>query len=137
MLPGPKPAAAHPWGDADTPYEEIGGDAAVRQLVEAFYDIIEEESPVLRAMLPKDTSGSRDKLYEYLSGWLGGPSLYVEKRGHPRLRMRHAPFSIGDEEAGEWMRCMSVAIDRVGIDGPLEAFLHEKLDPLARHMINR
>lgn len=125
------------WGNAGTPYEELGGDRAVRALVDAFYDIIEEESPELRAMLPKNTSTSRDKLYEFLSGWTGGPPLYEEKRGHPRLRMRHFPFPIGAPQADEWMRCFRKAMDRTGIEGPIRGFLDSRLEPLARHMINQ
>lgn len=129
--------AANPWGSASTPYEEIGGDAQVRQLVDAFYDIIEEESPVLRAMLPNNTSTSRQKLYEYMSGWLGGPPLYTDKRGHPQLRRRHLPFAIGAAEAEEWMRCMRAAMDRVDLAPKVREFLDSKLSPLAVHMINR
>ena len=61
-------------------------------------DRVDASAPVLRAMLPKDDSVSRTKLYEFLSGWMGGPNLYIEKRGHPRLRMRHFPFAIGRDE---------------------------------------
>jgi len=129
--------SAHPWGDAATPYEEMGGDTAVRQLAYAFYDIIEEESPELRAMLPKNTATSRIKLYEFLSGWTGGPPLYEEKRGHPRLRMRHFPFTIGEAQALEWMRCMRKAMDRVGLAPTVRDFLDSRLEPLARHMINQ
>jgi hemoglobin len=129
--------AAHPWGEDATPYEAIGGDGEVRRLVEAFYDIIEERSPVLRAMLPANTTGSRQKLYEYLSGWLGGPPLYTEKRGHPQLRRRHLPFPIGRSEADEWMRCMREAMDQTGVEGAIRRFLDSKLEPLAHHMINR
>ncbi len=141
MMPGEIPVkpknTANPWGDAATPYEALGGDSSVRELVEAFYDIIEESAPVLRAMLPKNTSTSRQKLYEYMSGWLGGPPLYTDKRGHPQLRMRHLPFSIGASEAEEWMRCMRTAMDRVGVDQVVRGFLDSKLSPLAAHMINR
>jgi hemoglobin len=131
------PGSARSWGEAATPYEEIGGDPAVRDLVWAFYDIIEEESPVLRAMLPANTATSRQKLYEFLSGWLGGPPLYEEKRGHPRLRMRHQPFSIGVDEADEWMRCFRKAMDRQELTKPLQDFLDSRLEPLARHMVNQ
>ena len=127
----------HPWGDASTPYEEVGGADRVRELVDAFYDVIEESSPGLRDMLPANTSGSRAKLFEYLSGWLGGPPLYEEKRGHPRLRMRHMPFPIGATEADEWMRCMRVAFERAGIGEPLRGFLDSKFNPLAEHMVNK
>lgn len=137
MQPMSSSQGRHPWGDAETPFEELGGETAVRSLVEAFYDIIEEESPPLRAMLPANTSGSRQKLYEYLSGWLGGPPLYTDKRGHPRLRMRHFPFTIGEAEAAEWMRCMEAAMDRTGVEGAIAAFLKARLDPLASHMINQ
>jgi len=136
VIPGSEPSSKNPWGDSETPFVELGGDERVRALVETFYDVIEEESPGLRAMLPRDTSGSRQKLYEYLSGWLGGPPLYTEKRGHPRMKMRHAPFAIGQSEADEWMRCMRVALDRRDIEGPIRGFLEEKLSPLAQHMIN-
>lgn len=128
---------SNPWGDHPTPYEAVGGDARVRALVDAFYDIIEAESPVLRAMLPKNTATSRQKLYEYLSGWLGGPPLYTDKRGHPQLRRRHFPFAIGADEAEEWMRCMRSAMDATGVEGAVREFLDSKLSPLAVHMINQ
>lgn len=126
-----------PWGEEDTPYVQIGGADAVRDLVDAFYDIIEEESPGLRPMLPRNTTGSRQKLYEYLSGWLGGPPLYEMKRGHPQLRRRHFPFAIGKAEADEWMRCMNKAIERVGVEDAAADWLEQRLEPLAQHMVNR
>ncbi len=137
MMPSKPTGTAHPWGTADTPYLEMGGEEAVRALSETFYDVIEEDSPTLRAMLPANTTNTRRKLFMYLSGWLGGPPLYEEKWGHPRLRMRHMPFSIGDDEAAEWMRCMRIAMDRVEIGEPLRTFLEERFRPLAEHMRNR
>ena len=134
---GPEPANTQPWGNAPTPYEEIGGDGTVRSLVEQFYDLIEAESPGLRAMLPTDTSTSRQKLYEFLSGWLGGPALYMERRGHPRLRLRHMPFDIGTPEAEEWMRCMKGAISSVGIEEPAASFLTLELGQAAHSLRNR
>ena len=136
MPPTPS-GQGQPWGDADTPYDQIGGEQGVRELAEAFYDVIEEESPDLRAMLPANTRNTRQKFFMYLTGWLGGPPLYEEKWGHPRLRMRHMPFPIGEAEADEWMRCMGRAMDRVSLDGPLRAFLIQKFEPLAQHMRNR
>jgi hemoglobin len=133
----PEPTTEHPWGNSPTPYEEIGGDQVVRSLVERFYDIIEAESPHLRAMLPKDTSTSRQKLYEFLSGWLGGPPLYMERRGHPRLRLRHMPFDIGTPEAEEWMRCMRKAIASVGTEIRLASFLDRELGQAAQGLRNR
>ena len=128
---------AHPWGNAETPFVEIGGLEEVRLLVEEFYDIIEAESPSLREMLPRTTTGSRLKLYEFMSGWLGGPQLYQNKRGHPRLRMRHFPFSIGDEEAAEWMRCMTKAMTARELPEQLTAFLTERLNETALHLRNQ
>lgn len=137
MMPSRPTDTAHPWGDADTPYEEIGGAEAVRALSEVFYDVIEEESPTLRAMLPASTRNTRQKLAMYLSGWLGGPPLYEEKWGHPRLRMRHMPFSIGTDEAAEWMRCMRATMDKSGVSEPLRTFLDDRFAQLALHMRNQ
>ena len=130
------PRTDSPWGPAESPYVAIGGEAPVRALAEAFYDRIEAESPHLRAMLPRSTTTSREKLYEFLSGWLGGPQLYIEKRGHPRLRMRHFPFTIGEAEADEWVRCMELAMDDVGVTGRLRTFLSERFHASAHHVRN-
>ena len=77
----------------------------------------------LRDMHPADLQGSRDKLYMFLSGWLGGPDLFVEKFGHPRLRARHSPFAIGTRERDQWVACMVLAMENVGI----EEAIREKL----------
>ena len=126
-----------PWGDAATPYEALGGDSEVRRLTELFYDCIDASAPTLRAMLPTNDAVTRDKLYEFLSGWLGGPALYVEKRGHPMLRMRHMPFSIGPTEAEEWLRCMSESLDEMNVDGPLRSYLDSQFRRSAQWMENR
>ncbi|MFC2177313.1 group II truncated hemoglobin [Actinomycetota bacterium] len=126
-----------PWGPDATPYEALGGDAEVRRLTELFYDRIDASAPTLRAMLPKNDSVTRDKLYEFLSGWLGGPALYVEKRGHPMLRMRHMPFSIGPAEAQEWLRCMADSLDEMEVTGPLRAYLDAQFRRSAQWMENR
>ena len=131
------PATGRPWGNHATPYEALGGDVAVRALVDRFYDLVDSTAPTLRAMLPRDDSGSRAKLYEFLSGWLGGPPLYVERRGHPRLRMRHFPFAIGEDEVAEWLRCMGGALDESGVAGGLRSFLDEQFALSARHLRNR
>jgi len=136
-MPGQPTETQHPWGDTPTPYVELGGDERVQALAETFYNVIEEESPTLRAMLPANTENTRRKFYMYLSGWMGGPPLYEAKWGHPRLRMRHLPFSIGDDEAAEWMRCMRIAMGRVGLGEPLMSFLEERFASLALHMRNR
>lgn len=136
-MPSRPTESAHPWGDAATPFEEIGGAEPVEALSNVFYDVIEEESPLLRDMLPTSTANTRRKLSMYLSGWLGGPPLYEERWGHPRLRMRHMPFSIGEAEAVEWMRCMRIAMGRSEVPEPLRTFLDERFGQLALHMRNR
>jgi hemoglobin len=133
----PDPSRTHPWGPEPTPFAAIGGDAPLRDLVESFYDRIDRTAPALRAMLPRDDSVSRQKLYEFLSGWLGGPQLYTDKRGHPRLRMRHLPFPIGETDVLEWLRCMGEALDETGVDGRLRAFLDERFEVSARWMQNQ
>jgi hemoglobin len=134
---GPRPAQKFPWGAKPTLYEEIGGDEKVRALVESFYDIVESESPVLRAMLPVSTSGSRQKLYEFLSGWMGGPQLYLERRGHPRLRMRHGSFPIDTYAAEEWSRCMRLALAANGVSTDLAAYLDRELTNTAIQLRNK
>ncbi len=137
ITPDPPPQGAHPWGDAATPYEELGGEAVVRKLVDRFYDRIRDDSPSLRAMHPADDSNSRRNLFEYFSGWMGGPNLYADRKGHPRLRMRHLPFAIGENEANEWLRCMRGAIDDIGIPDPLRGYLDLRLEQTAQHMRNQ
>lgn len=132
----PQPSGRFPWGEAETPYEEIGGDDRVRLLADTFYGIIDDDSPTLRAMLPVDLSVSASKLYEFLSGWMGGPPLYWERRGHPALRMRHAPFVIGEHEVAEWVRCMSEAVTRVVGPGDLGDFLTRELGRAAAGLQN-
>ena len=124
------------FGAENTPYAAIGGDEAVRRLVDSFYDHIDADSPAVRALHPEDDTESRDKLYEFLSGWLGGPALYIEKRGHPRLRMRHAPFRIDQHGVDEWLRCMGMAMDDCGVTGDLRSFLDERFSHVANFMRN-
>ncbi len=132
----PRPKEKYPWGSKPTPYEEIGGDTRVRALVDAFYDIIDAESPVLRAMLPSDMSISRQKLYEFLSGWMGGPQLYFERRGHPRLRLRHMPFPIDTHAAEEWSRCMSRALAAIDAGEIIRTYLERELGNTAHGLRN-
>jgi hemoglobin len=108
-----------------THYERIGGEEAVRKLVDRFYDLMDSKTEVagIRELHAKGLKASREKLFLFLSGWLGGPQLYVEKHGHPRLRQRHQPFAIGEAERDQWMNCMIQAMQDVG----LEEGLHEEL----------
>jgi len=135
---GPGPGLGDlPYGPENLPYDAIGGEAGVRGLVERFYDRMEEGYPALRAMHPADDRESREKLFEFLSGWLGGPPLYMEKRGHPRLRMRHAPFAIDEAAVEAWLGCMEEAIEGEGIGEPLRGFLMQRFTHTARFMRNR
>lgn len=122
-----------------TPYEALGGEEAVRRLVDRFYDLMDSlpEAAEVRAMHPKDLRGSREKLFWFMSGWLGGPQLFVERRGHPRLRRRHLPLAIGVRERDQWMLCMRQALEEVVQDDSLRTFLHDALARLADHMRNQ
>jgi hemoglobin len=109
-----------------TAFDWVGGEGAVRALVDRFYDLMELE-PVyakLRAVHPGDMSGSRDKLFWFLCGWLGGPDYYQQRFGHPRLRARHLPFAIGIAERDQWMGCMRQAMQECELD----PVLRERLD---------
>lgn len=130
-------ATSFPWGDQPSLYEEMGGEHVVRELVERFYDEIDATSPDLRVLHPKDDSGSRRNLFEFLSGWSGGPNLYIERKGHPRLRMRHFPFRIGAHEASEWIRCMHTALDAIDVPETARSFLKERLADSAHHVQNQ
>ena len=127
------------FGPATTPSETICGDAQVRLLVDAFYDHMDRDPAfaTIRTLHPPDLTMSREKLYEFLSGWLGGPELYVNKHGHPRLRGRHMPFSIGETERDQWLACMQLALDERGIDGELRRFLDHRFAHVANFMRNR
>jgi len=122
-----------------TAYELIGGEEGVRKLVNRFYDLMDElqEVKVLREMHAKSLKGSREKLFLFLSGWLGGPDLYVQQYGHPRLKARHMPFSIGVTERDQWMLCMNRALEEVGVDETLRKVLGEALWKTADFMRNR
>lgn len=125
-----------PFGPDRTPYDALGGEAAVRKLVECFYDRMKAGYPRLRALHPPDDSGSRRKLFEFLSGWLGGPPLYVERYGHPRLRARHAPFPIDQQGVDDWLACMRESMDECGVTGALRAFLDARFTHTANFMRN-
>jgi hemoglobin len=108
-------------------FDLIGGDVKLRELVDRFYDLmdLEPEFAGIRALHPTSLDGSRDKFYWFLSGWSGGPSMYIERFGHPRLRARHLPYAIASIERDQWLRCMAWAMQDVGIDKALqERLLH-------------
>ncbi len=119
-------------------YETIGGEAKVRELVERFYELMETlpEAEGIRRMHP-DMVRAREKLFMFLSGWLGGPQLYMEKYGHPRLRQRHMPFPIGESERDQWMLCMRRAMEDVGLEPELRRALEEAFFKTADFMRNQ
>ena len=122
-----------------SPYERLGGEAAVRKLVDRFYDLMDSlpEAGKIRDLHPEDLAGSRDKLFKFLSGWLGGPQLYVAEYGHPRLRARHLPFPIGEAERDAWLRCMEQALAETEMEEILRNHLLQSLRNTADHMRNR
>jgi hemoglobin len=123
----------------ETPFEWIGGESKVRQLVDRFYDLmdLEPQYALLRASHGSTLDDARDKLFWFLCGWLGGPQHYQERFGHPRLRMRHMPFSIGIAERDQWLACMDQAMTEVGLDPALQTRLQQSFFQTADWMRNR
>ena len=122
-----------------TAYELLGGEGVVRRLVDRFYEIMDTD-PVaapIRAMHPPDLKTSADKLFMFLSGWLGGPDLFVQNFGHPRLRARHMPFAIGTRERDQWVACMLLAMEEVGIAEPMRERLLQSFFKTADFMRNQ
>jgi hemoglobin len=119
-------------------YELIGGETGLRALVDRFYDLMDSspEAAGIRAFHAKSLKQSREKLFLFLSGWSGGPPLYVEKFGHPRLRMRHLPFSIGTVERDQWLWCMNRALGESQIDPRVVQFLKVRFAETADFMRN-
>ena len=123
----------------DTPYEWIGGDTRVKALVERFYDLMDLEPAyaALRAVHGSDLSNARQRLYWFLTGWLGGPQLYTEQFGHPRLRARHMPFAIGIRERDQWLACMDQAMGETGVPEDLRQRLKDSFFQTADWMRNQ
>lgn len=121
-----------------TPYDTLGGEAGVQRLVKRFYELMDTqpEACQVRQMHPESLQGSATSLFEFLSGWFGGPSLYIAKKGHPRLRMRHAPYPLGTTVRDEWMWCMTQALNEQVDDPVFRARLLDNFDQMATHMIN-
>ena len=121
------------------PFDRLGGEAGVRALVDRFYDLMDLE-PVyagIRALHPTELDSSRDKLHWFLCGWLGGPNLYIDRFGHPRLRARHLPYAIGIAERDQWMACRMQAMADEGVDESLAQRLAEAFFGTADWMRNK
>lgn len=121
-----------------TTYDQLGGEVTVRRIVDRFYDLMSElpETQGILAMHPTDLTDSRNKLFKFLSGFWGGPSLYIREYGHPMLRARHLPFSIGESERDQWLLCMNGSIDELVEDQALKAHLKKSFLMTANHMRN-
>jgi hemoglobin len=120
-------------------YEMVGGEAGLRSLVNRFYDVMDSspEAARIRSFHAKSLNQSREKLFMFLSGWSGGPQLYIERFGHPRLRMRHFPFSIGSVERDQWLWCMNRALDESQLDPRVVEYLNIRFAEVADAMRNQ
>jgi hemoglobin len=125
--------------ESRTLYEVIGGEETVRAMVDRFYDLMELEAEfqLLRSVHGASLENARERLFMFLSGWMGGPDLYQQAHGHPRLRMRHMPFAIGTQERDQWLRCMAWAMEDVGIDTELRVRLMNSFFQTADWMRNK
>ena len=124
-----------------TPYEQLGGEAKVREIAARFYDAMDEHEPALAGLHRLDERGrvhpeAREKFALFFIGWLGGPQTYMERHGHPRLRMRHASVPVDTAMRDAWMRCMRKAFEMNRIEGDMGAFLDQKLADLADFLRN-
>jgi len=122
-----------------TLYESIGGERTVRALVDRFYDLMDTlpEAAGIRALHPATLDHSREKLFMFLTGWMGGPPLYIERFGHPRLRARHLPFPIGESERDQWLTCMNRALEEVVENGLTRVQIARSFAQLADFMRNK
>ncbi|MBM3347510.1 MAG: group II truncated hemoglobin [Betaproteobacteria bacterium] len=122
-----------------TPYDLLGGETRVRALVDRFYALMDSEPAYadIRRLHPADLAGSTEKLFMFLSGWLGGPPLYFHAHGHPMLRARHLSFAIGARERDQWMACMQQAMNDCKVAPALQEALNDAFARTADHMRNR
>lgn len=119
-------------------YDWLGGEAGVRRLVDCFYEIMDEDAQyqTIRAMHKADLAPIRESLFEYLSGWFGGPPLYIKRKGSPCLTGPHAPFTIDEEATRQWIACMAKAMERAEIDEKYVAMLKPAFDHIAHTVKN-
>ena len=130
-------AALNP--STESPFVLFNGEEGIRMLVDAFYDHMDmnPEFAVIRKLHPETLGGSRDKLYWFLCGWMGGPNHYFERFGHPMLRARHLPFPIGSPERDAWIACMRLALADCEINPRRADWLMGQLSGTADWMRNR
>jgi len=118
-----------------TLYDLVGGEAWFVDLVDRFYDGVEQD-PVLRPLYPDDLTESRAHMVGFLVQYWGGPGTYSEQRGHPRLRMRHAPFVISRTERDAWLAHMDAAVRAAALPPEVEAQVLAYFDNAATHLVN-
>lgn len=118
-----------------TPYEALGGAPVLSSLVDTFYQYVSKH-PDLAPLFPEDLRETARKQKQFLTQFLGGPSLYMEEHGHPMLRARHMPFVITPIQAEAWLDCMGMAMDDVGVEGHIRQYVLERLTMTAHHMVN-
>lgn len=119
-----------------TLYEVVGGEETFRRLTHAFYEGVADD-PLLRPLYPEsDLAGAEERLALFLMQYFGGPATYSERRGHPRLRMRHFPYVIGDKERDAWFAHMSAAVDAVGIAEPQRSHMLQYFSDAATFLKN-
>lgn len=123
-------------GDQPTLYDLVGGEPTFRRLVDVFYAKVEAD-PVLRPLFPDDLEAGKRWQFLFLSQFFGGPATYAQERGHPRLRMRHAPFTIDQQARDHWLRHMLDALDVVAIEEPMRSMMTDYFERASTHMINR
>jgi hemoglobin len=122
--------------DPQTFYEAVGGEPTFRRIVARFYAEVAVDD-VLRPIYPEaDLGPAEERMRLFLMQYWGGPHTYSDRRGHPRLRMRHAPFKIGPVERDAWLRAMRVAVDEANLPGPLEEQLWQYFEMAAQSMVN-
>ncbi len=119
-------------------YDRLGGAEGIRRLVRRFYELMDElpDARNVRNLHSDTLARSEESLFKFLSGWFGGPPLYIEERGHPRLRMRHMPFRIGVDERDGWMHCMKLALQEEVADEALRRGIEHAFAEMATHLIN-
>lgn len=127
--------------ESPTPFEQVGGRAAVLRLTERFYDLMDEQEPQLARLHVLDDDGrvsraSRDRFGLFLLGWLGGPDDYVKQHGHPRLRMRHARVSVNKAQRDAWLRCMFQAMTEAQLPPSVDSFLRQRFGEVADFLRN-
>lgn len=125
--------------DEITTHAKLGGEVGLRAIVDRFYDLMSElpATQKIRKLHPDDLTESRDKLFKFLSGFFGGPSLYVQEYGHPMLRAKHLPFPIGVDERDQWLLCMNQTLDELVDDQQLVQSLKMTFYRTADHMRNQ